>query len=67
MRIRDYTVVCVTAVILIVLIDAAVYPWAHSLTSRATLTGEWFGWMTTPTGAKHFVWIEIDHAVGKGR
>ena len=52
------------AVILIALIDAAIYPWARSLTGGATLTGEWLGRMTTPTGARHFVWIKIDHAVG---
>jgi hypothetical protein len=45
-------------------IDAAVNPWARSLTGGATLTSEWFGPMTTPTGTKHLVWIEIDHAVG---
>ena len=45
------------------LIDAALNPWARSLTDGATLTGEWLGRMTTPTGAKHLIWIEIDHAV----
>jgi hypothetical protein len=52
------------AVVLIALIDAAAYPWARSLTGGVTLTGEWFGRMTTPIGVKHLVWIEIDHAVG---
>jgi len=63
-RLTIAVAVCASAMILILSIDAAVYPWAHSLTRGATLTGEWFGEMTTPTGAKHFVWIEIDHAIG---
>jgi hypothetical protein len=57
------TAVLAAAMVLIVLIDTAINPWARSLTGGPTLTGEWFGRMTTPTGAKHLVWIEIYHEV----
>ncbi len=55
--------ICAVAVALYVLIEAAFSPWARSLTGAATLTGEWLGHMTTPTGAKHLVWLEINHDV----
>lgn len=55
--------VCAAATVVWMLIEAAFTPWARSLTGGPTLTGEWLGQMTTPTGAKHHVWIEIDHAV----
>jgi hypothetical protein len=45
------------------LIEAAFTPWARSLSGGPTLTGEWLGEMTTPTGAKQLVWIELDHSV----
>lgn len=55
--------ICAVAVVLFVLIEAAFSPWARSLTGGATLTGEWLGQMTTPTGVRHLVWIEINHDV----
>jgi hypothetical protein len=55
--------VCAVATGLHVLIEAAFNPWARSLTGAATLTGEWLGVMTTSTGAKRLVWLEIEHAV----
>jgi hypothetical protein len=42
------------------LIEAAVFPWGRSLTGAPTLTGRWIGEMTTPTGQKKVMVLEID-------
>ena len=55
--------VCAAASVVWILIEAVFTPWARSLTGGPTLTGEWLGQMTTPTGAKHLVWIDLDHSV----
>jgi hypothetical protein len=41
------------------LIEAVAAPWARSLSGGSTLTGEWLGEMTTPTGARHLLWLTI--------
>jgi hypothetical protein len=46
-----------------VAIEAVLSPWARSLTGGPTLTGEWLGEMTTPTGRIELVWVAIEHAV----
>jgi hypothetical protein len=54
---------CLITFVAWVLIEAALTPWARSLSGEPTLTGEWLGEMMTPTGVKQLVWIELDHAV----
>lgn len=50
-----------------VVVDAARYPWARSLTGASTLTGDWSGNFVTPTGSPHFIRLVIGHGLGGGR
>jgi hypothetical protein len=43
----------------LIVLQAAFYPWARSLTGAPTLTGSWLGELTTPTGMKQLVWFRI--------
>ncbi|MCE9522828.1 MAG: hypothetical protein K8S25_10405 [Alphaproteobacteria bacterium] len=50
-----------------VVVDAARYPWARSLTGASTLTGDWSGDFVTPTGTPHLIWLVLGHGLGGGR
>lgn len=50
-----------------IVIEAVFTPWARSLTGEPTLTGEWLGEMTTATGRKHAVWLQLQHRIPTGR
>jgi hypothetical protein len=49
-----------------VLLEAILAPWARSLVGDSTLTGEWQGEMTLPTGTTHLVWIAITRPLTTG-
>jgi hypothetical protein len=55
---RTLAVIAVLAgigVSFVLLFEAALYPWARSLTGGPTLVGEWQGELTTPTGQHRIV------------
>ncbi len=64
--IRTALIVFLGAGVLIVALRVALTPWSLSLTGGPTLTGEWLGYFTTPTGGRHWLWLEIDHPLGDG-
>lgn len=61
------TAMGVGVVLVYLLIEAILTPWARSLVGGSTLTGEWQGEMTTPSGATHLVWIEITRPLATAR
>lgn len=45
---------------LLMLLEAALTPWARSLTGDPVLVGEWYGEMQTPTGGRQVVHVTIE-------
>jgi hypothetical protein len=63
LRFLGVIVVCLLGLATMPLLEAAFTPWARSLSGGATLTGTWVGNYTTPTGARHALWLELSHAM----
>lgn len=40
--------------------DVLVAPWAYSIFGRPTLTGDWLGTFTTPSGIHYALYLELD-------